>query len=51
MTKAEALKAIKTLRNQINDVPDPTNEDGGSWVNDVVFHLDAAADIIEFPLT
>jgi len=49
MTKQNALKAIKILRDQINDVPDPTNEDGGPWVNDVCFHLDAASDIIEFP--
>lgn len=44
MTKEQALIAIKTLRNQINDTPDPTG-----WVNAVLDHLDRAADVIEFP--
>ena len=43
--KSEALAAIKTLRDVINDTPgDPTD-----WANVVVFHLDAAADALEFP--
>jgi hypothetical protein len=44
--KEEALKKIKALRDEINDVPDPANTD---WTNEVCFYLDAAADVIEFP--
>lgn len=46
MTKDQALAEIKTLRDKINDVPDPTE---GNWRNEVCFHLDAASDVIEFP--
>lgn len=49
MTREDALKRIKALREEINDVPDPTDHDGGAWVNEVCHHLDAAADVIEFP--
>jgi hypothetical protein len=49
MTRQQALREIKQLRDRINDVPDPTDEDGGPWVNDVCHHLDAAANVIEFP--
>ena len=45
MTKDEALKAIKELRDRINDVDDPCNE----WTNEVLYHLDAASDVIAFP--
>jgi hypothetical protein len=44
MTKLEALKEIKALRDKISDVADPD-----TWVNDVCDHLDAAGDVIEFP--
>lgn len=39
------LQLIKALRAAVNDTPtDPT-----LWANRVCFHLDAAADEIEFP--
>lgn len=48
MTHIEALAAIKTLREAINTHPTPA--DGlGDWVNRVLYHLDAASDVIEFP--
>ena len=48
MKKDEALKAIKELRDKINNEADTTAEAEG-WENDVCDHLDQAADVIEFP--
>lgn len=48
MNKQETLAAIKTLRDKINDHPMPA-DGSGDWVNEVVSHLDAASDVIEFP--
>lgn len=47
MNKKDALRLIKNLRDLINDTTDEDNSD--LWVNNVCSHLDAAADIIEFP--
>ncbi len=44
MSKHSALRLIKALRDAINDASDPT-----LWENAVLYHLDAAADEIEFP--
>lgn len=44
----KALAAIKTLRDQINDHPMPA-DGSGDWVNQVLYRLDQASDIIEFP--
>lgn len=41
---ADILAAIKTLRDRINNCPATV-----LWINAVVFHLDAAGDVIEFP--
>jgi hypothetical protein len=54
VTKQEALAAIKKLRTQINDTGEdafhnPDIPASDTWVNQVVFHLDAASDVIEFP--
>lgn len=46
MTKNDTLKLIKTIRDLINDIPDPDN----GWVHEVSEHLDRAADVIEFPM-
>lgn len=46
MNKEQALTAIKSLRDRINDVADPTKD---SWRNDVLERLDQASDVIEFP--
>jgi hypothetical protein len=46
MTKEEALAKIKALRDAINDGPDPA---GDGWTNQVLFWLDRASDVIEFP--
>lgn len=48
MRIADALAAIKTLRDQINDHPMPP-DGSGDWVNPVLDKLDQASDIIEFP--
>lgn len=44
MTKEEALKKIKTLRDEINNIHYPD----GKWVNLTVYYLDLATDTIEF---
>jgi truncated hemoglobin YjbI len=46
MSKTSALKLIKALREAINDCADPTE-----WQNEVLEHLDRAADVLEFPKT
>lgn len=43
MTHLQALTAIKELREKIND------HSSGGWVNRVLFYLDFASDVIEFP--
>lgn len=48
MKKSEALAAIKTLRDKINDHPMPA-DGSGDWVNRVLFKLDEASDLLEFP--
>ncbi len=44
MTRADVLRHIKMLRDEINGDPDSTG-----WVNKVLYHLDQAADVVEFP--
>lgn len=44
MKKEEALAAIKTLRDKIN------NQAEGFMPNEVLMHMDRAADVLEFPL-
>jgi len=44
MSKDNALKLIKALRDAINDT---ISED--LWENAVCYHLDQAADTLEFP--
>lgn len=48
MDKATALRRIKELRDAINDSSD-TSATAKMWENAVCYHLDAAADVIEFP--
>lgn len=48
MNHQEALAAIKELRDRINQHPMPA-DGSGDWVNRVLWHLDAASDVIEFP--
>lgn len=52
MTKEQAMSEIKALRNKIEDqgidgMNDPKVD--AFWVNQVVYFLDAASDVIEFP--
>ena len=54
MTKEQALSEIKTLRDKINNqgvdaATDASLPEADTWINSVCFHLDAAADAIEFP--
>lgn len=51
MRSGNVLRLIKTLRDVINDEADPSVDGDLAVVNQVVFHLDAAADVIEFPKT
>ncbi len=48
MTKQDTLKAIKQLRDRINNEADTTAE-AEMWENEVLEALDRAADLIEFP--
>lgn len=48
MTKEDALRKIKGLRDQINDEADCSAEAEG-WENPLCEALDKAADILEFP--
>lgn len=47
MTKEQAMREIKTLRDRINNEAEET--DVAPWSNDVCYHLDLASDVIEFP--
>lgn len=46
-TSEDVMKAIKTLRNQVNAIDDSAVE--RPWVNRVCNYLDLASDVIEFP--
>jgi hypothetical protein len=46
MSKQSALRLIKSLRDAVNDTAIETDL---AWINQVCFHLDAAADVLEFP--
>lgn len=48
MHKNNVLKLIKTLRDVVNDEADPSADGDLQIINQVCFHLDAAADVIEF---
>lgn len=48
MTKQEALTAIKSLRDKVNNEADCSAEAEG-WEGEVCEALDKASDIIEFP--
>lgn len=49
MRSGNVLKLIKALRDVINDEADASAKDTTPYVDRVLFHLDAAADVIEFP--
>lgn len=49
MHAANVLRLIKALRDAVNDEADTSAEDKTPYVNEVLFHLDAAADVLEFP--
>lgn len=49
MTREEALRRIKTLRDEINAHDD--REEEQDWVNNVCWFLDLAGDVIELPVS